>query len=154
MNVSEIAMDTAQIGGGAGYFRNQLREAQRIAKEALQQCDTKNWAVPRPGSDTPRLAAMLSATQDSIRILNEVLHIEAPMDAVVDTRHALEALVQAQKTIESFNQKQPLNPVNFPAGSFTKAIELLSSAEHRLAAPNELAGGANGNSGVVPPWLL
>lgn len=153
MNVGEVAAHgVAQIGGGSGYFQQQLREAERNARYALNKLvSTKSFAV-MPG-EIP-VAIILESTRDSIRILDEVLHIEAPMDAVVDTRHALEALKFVESKLVAVDQSKHFNPADIPDGPFKKAIDMLNRAEHKLAAPTAKAGSApSGNPGIVPPWL-
>jgi hypothetical protein len=174
MQIAEIHEGGFTIGGGTGYVTDQVRKAQAGARAALD-------ALGDAGNDIPVIGpypheAALAAAREAVIHLNEALDVEAPEDAVIDTRHALEELVGTIVMLERMNQGLPVRPGDPPAGRFERAIGLLVGAEHKLMgherridAPMPLAINPglvddpdldphtprilNGNGGIVPPWL-
>lgn len=122
-----------QIGGGAGYFADRVREARDHAREALLAINGEPTDVPVIGP-YPRVAA-LAAAREAVVHLTEALVVEAPEDAITDTRHALEELQGTIVMLERIGLGLPVRPGNPPAGRFERAIELLVAVEHRLARP-------------------
>lgn len=144
MLIAEVhAVDAgAQIGGGAGYVAEQIREARADALLAMKAlADVPDDALVIPPH--PREAA-IAAAREAVIHLNEALNVEAPEDAIMDTRHALEELVGTITTLERMGQGIPARPGDPAAGRFGRALTLLVTAEHKLH---------EGNTGIVPPWL-
>ena len=131
-----------QIGGGAGYVAECLREARADALVAMKALEGLPNDIPVIGPH-PREAA-IAAAREAVIHLNEALNVEAPEDAVMDTRHALEELVGTIAVLERMGQGLPARPGDPPAGRFERALGLLVTAEHKLM---------EGNTGIVPPWL-
>jgi hypothetical protein len=151
MEIAEVhAVDGGmQIGGGAGFVADQVREAQIDARAAID-------ALAGAGNDIPVIGphpheAALAAAREAVIHLNEALKVEAPEDALVDTRHALEELTGTIALLERMGQGLPVRPGDPPAGRFERALGLLVNAEHKLMTPTDRH--PNGNGGVVPPWL-
>ena len=148
MQVAELHHDGAvQIGGGADYVANQIRAAQDRARTAMR-------AINGVGDNTPVIGphpheAAIAAAREAVIHLEEALNVEAPEDAIVDTRHALEELVGTIAMLERIGQGIPVRPGDPPAGRFERALGLLFAAEHKL-----LARPRRENGGIVPPWLL
>ena len=144
MNVAEVHhVETGvQIGGGAGYVADRLREARIDAFAAMQALQGVPNDIPVIGPH-PREAA-IAAAREAVIHLNEALVVEAPEDAIIDTRHALEELVGTITMLERMGQGLPVRPGDPPAGRFERALGLLVTAEHKLM---------EGNTGIVPPWL-
>jgi hypothetical protein len=161
-----------QIGGGAGYVADQVREAQVDARAALDALGEAGNDIPVIGPH-PREAA-LAAAREAVIHLQEALDVEAPEDAVIDTRHALEELVGTIAMLERMGNGMPIRPGDPAAGRFERAIGLLVGAEHKLMAnarridepmPMAVDPGIavpvdpdtptimGGNGGIVPPWL-
>ena len=159
-----------QIGGGAGFVTAQVREAQVDARAAMA-------ALTAAGNDIPVIGphpheAALAAAREAVIHLNEALSVEAPEDALIDTRHALEELTGTIAMLERIGQGYPVRPGDPPAGRFERALGLLIDAEHKLMQnaptlearmpavidPNPGIVGPDvpvtmGNGGIVPPWL-
>lgn len=131
-----------QIGGGAGYVAEQLREARTDALRAKAALDGTGNDIPVIGPH-PHEAA-IAAAREAVIHLNEALNVEAPEDAIMDTRHALEELIGTIAMLERIGQGMPVRPGDPPTGRFDRALGLLITAEHKLM---------EGNTGVVPPWL-
>jgi hypothetical protein len=162
-----------QIGGGTGYVTNQIREAQVDARAAINALGDAGNDIPVIGPH-PREAA-LAAAREAVIHLNEALDIEAPEDAVMDTRHALEELVGTIAMLERMGQGMPIRPGDPAAGRFERALGLLIGAEHKLMQHErridepmpmvfdpDLVGPTpdpgtptimRDNGGIVPPWL-
>lgn len=148
MQVAEVhAIETdVQIGGGAGYFAGRVRDARDFTRIALRAINGQPNDIPVIGPH-PREAA-IAAAREAVIHLNEALDVEAPEDAIIDTRHALEELVGTIAMLERMGTGLPVRPGDPPAGRFERALGLLVAAEHKLLgrAPRE-------NDGIVPPWL-
>jgi hypothetical protein len=149
MKIAEIHQTDGefQIGGGTGYVAEQIREAQLDARAALAALGDAGNDIPVIGPH-PREAA-LAAAREAVIHLTEALDVEAPEDAVMDTRHALEELVGTIAMLERMGQGMPVRPGDPPAGRFERALGLLVTAEHKLMGQDR--NGRNG--GIVPPWL-
>ncbi len=147
MQVAEVhPEDVVQIGGGADFVANQIRAAQDRARAAMRAINGIGDNTPVIGPH-PREAA-IAAAREAVIHLNEALVVEAPEDAIIDTRHALEELVGTIAMLERMGQGIPVRPGDPPAGRFERALALLVNAEHKL-----LAKPRNENGGIVPPWL-
>ena len=144
MQIAEVhGVDSGvQIGGGAAYVADRIREARTDALIAMKALAGMSNDIPVIGPH-PREAA-IAAAREAVIHLNEALDVEAPEDAIMDTRHALEELVGTIAMLERVGQGLPARPGDPPAGHFERALGLLISAEHKLM---------EGNTGVVPPWL-
>ncbi len=173
MQVAEVVHteEFAQIGGGAGYVATQVREAQVDARAALAALGDAGNDIPVIGPH-PREAA-LAAAREAVIHLEEALDVEAPEDAVIDTRHALEELVGTIAMLERIGKGLPVRHGDPPAGRFERAIGMLVNAEHKLMGlerridepmpmvidPGLVGVGPdtptimNDNGGIVPPWL-
>ena len=151
MQVAEVhAVERGfQIGGGAGFVADKLREAREHAQVALAAIAGEANDIPVIGPH-PREAA-IAAAREAVIHLNEALDVEAPEDAIIDTRHALEELVGTIAMLERAGTGVPVRPGDPPAGRFERALGLLIAAEHKLQHPTVDNGGRNG--GIVPPWL-
>lgn len=147
MQIAEITRDAVQIGGGADYVADQIRAAQGHARVALRALNVKPGDPP--AIDPHPHEAAIAAAREAVIHLNEALNVEAPEDAVVDTRHALEELVGTIAMLERIGQGMPVRPGDPPAGRFERALGLLVDAEHKLLATPR----RNENGGIVPPWL-
>lgn len=141
------------IGGGTGWYKTQVT----LAAQRLQQVLTVIQAPtqPAPGvAPHPREAA-LAAAREAVIHLTEVLNVEAPHDAVEETRLALEAMQGAVTHLENMPADQ--TDLLRPTVNFERAIGFLQRAAQHLTDPGgrPLAPGGNGdvNGGVVPPWL-
>lgn len=160
MQVAEIHQPETivQIGGGAGYVADRIRAAQVDARAALDALGDAGNDIPVIGPH-PREAA-LAAAREAVIHLTEALDVEAPEDAVIDTRHALEELTGTIAMLERMGQGIPIRPGDPAGGRFERAIGLLVAAEHtlmqherRIDEPMPAVGVLNDNGGVVPPWL-
>lgn len=171
MEIAEVhAAELPQIGGGAGWVADQLREARLDAVRAMEALDGAG-DVPVIGP-YPHQAALAAAREAQIH-LTEALCVEAPEDALIDTRHALEELTATIAMLENTGPGIPVRPGDPPAARFQRTLELLVAAEHKLmddtrtlVAPMpavmvplpvttdpETPHVMNDNGGVVPPWL-
>lgn len=119
-----------QIGGGSGYVAGRIREAAEAAQNALASLRSDWGKAPKVGPH-PREAA-LEASREAVIILNEALSIECPEDAVIDTRHALEALAGSIAKLERLGN-QPGDPNAKPVSGYVQAINFLITAEAKLA---------------------
>lgn len=173
MQVAEVLHtdDIAQIGGGAGFVTDRIREAQVDARAALDALGTAGNDIPVIGPH-PREAA-IAAAREAVIHLQEALDVEAPEDAVIDTRHALEELVGTIAMLEKAGTGVPVRPGDPAGGRFEKALGLLVTAEHKLMQherridepmPQVVDPGLvvtdpdtprimNDNGGIVPPWM-
>lgn len=153
MMIAEVAAVEGgmQIGGGAGYVTDRIRDARINARAALDALGMAGNKIPVIGPH-PREAA-LAAAREAVIHLQEALDVEAPEDAIVDTRHALEELVGTINQLERMGNAMPLIPGELPLGRFERAIDLLIDAEHKLTRPEERIGLMNDNGGIVPPWM-
>lgn len=174
MQIAEIqqAEGGFQIGGGAGYVTDRIREAQVDARAAMDALTGAGNDIPVIGPH-PREAA-LAAAREAVIHLQEALDVEAPEDAIIDTRHALEELVGTIAMLERTGQGIPIRPDDPATGRFERAIGLLVGAEHKLmgharridepmpmvidpglVAPTnpDMPHIMNGNGGIVPPWM-
>lgn len=144
MQIAEInpVRGEFQIGGGAGFVADRLREAREHARIAIGALDGVPTDIPVI-EPHPREAA-IAAAREAVIHLNEALVVEAPEDAIVDTRHALEELVGTIAVLERMGKGMPARPGDPPVGRFERALGLLITAEHKLL---------EGNTGIVPPWL-
>jgi hypothetical protein len=148
MQVAEIhGIDTdIQIGGGAGYVAGRVRAARDDVRVALRAINAQ--PVGTPSIDPHPREAAIAAAREAVIHLNEALDVEAPEDALMDTRHALEELVGTIAMLERMGSGLPVRPGDPPAGRFERAIGLLVTAEHAL-----LSRSPRENDGIVPPWL-
>lgn len=152
MQVTELHHETTfTIGGGHGWVRDQVKIAadrMRGALETLKQ--VPNWV---PGVEPHPHEAALNAARESVLHLSEILHVEAPRDAVEETRHALEALQGAVSHLERI----PVGSADLqmPGVGFERAIGFLERVELRLADENMRMpdGSTDANNGIVPPWM-
>jgi hypothetical protein len=120
----------------------------------------------------------LAAAREAVLHLNEALSVEAPEDALEDTRHALVELTVAVAVLDKLGNSRPVAPGQLPIANFERAIDKLVEAQGALHTPVE-GGGAmvahgmrlrpqlagsepanpnaphimNDNGGIVPPWL-
>lgn len=153
MQVTEIhTEDNPQIGGGAGWVAEQVRAGLADAKTALDHARS-DWASKPVVGPHPREAA-LAAAREAVLHLNEALSVEAPDEAVAETRHALEALNSTIGALEKLGNQAPAAPgVDVPVvGGFERAITALVRAEARLRL-GDTYGEPGHNPGIVPPWL-
>ncbi len=162
-----------QIGGPSGWVAGKVSDAMghtRVALEALKADPTRSPI----GAPHPREAAIASA-REAVLHLNEALSVEAPEDAIVETRHALEELTTSIAVLERLRSNPSVKPGELPVAAFERAIERLAAAESNLHlvanpdlppvyglegatnfvvgvdAPPPMTGG--NNSGIVPPWM-
>lgn len=146
-----------QVGGGAGWVTDRVRTATASARLALDSTRADWGRMPAVGPH-PREAA-LAAAREAVIHLNEALSVVAPEDAIMDTRHALEELTATIAELEQLPNR-PVVPGELPHARFERAIELLTTAEHKLTGrpwgfdavatlPMRRTGGY-----VDPPWGL
>lgn len=119
-----------QIGGGAGYVADQVQAGITKARTALQlvQADWQDTPVVGPH---PREAA-LAAAREAVAHLNDALGVEAPQDAIDETRRALEELGVAVLVLERMQGRPPIVPIARPTGHFEGALRLLERVEAGL----------------------
>lgn len=133
-----------QIGGGSGWVASKIADAQLNAAKALKLIRT-DWQRPGPGLH-PREAA-LEAAREAVLHLNEALSVEAPQDAIEDTRHALEQLNTAIDVLGKLGNQRPIAPGQLPTSNFEKAIDQLVEAEAKLHPPvGAMAAGGDTNA--------
>ncbi len=130
--VEAINGNGGQIGGGATWFANLVGEARNHAREALELTG-RDWGRKPVTGPHPREEA-LRWCREAVDHLNEVLQVEAPTDAIVDTRHALEELQGVISTLEGLPNLAP-DPGVLPTDRFQHAIDLLTGVEQRLNDP-------------------
>lgn len=132
MQVMQVAEQHEwQIGGGAGYVADQLREGILDAKVALE-ATTLDWNNAYVGPH-PRDAA-LAAAREAAAHLTDALGVEAPQDAIDETRRALEEIGTAIRVLERMAGRPPFVPIVKPTGHFEGAIRLLERVEEGMRA--------------------
>lgn len=151
MKVTEVhTEDQTTIGGPGGWVAAQIREGANDVRAALDlvraDWDRKPMVGPHPRE------AALAAAREAVLHLNEALTVEAPEDAIADTRHALEALAATIDELEKLPNKAIVPGQTLPVGKFENAITLLVRAEERLHL-GQGYGHPEDNPGIVPPWL-
>lgn len=119
-----------QIGGGAGYVADQVREGIADAVRALDLTALDWDNTPYVGAH-PREAA-LNAAREAVAHLTEALGVEAPQDAIDETRRALEEIGTAILKLERMAGRPPFVPIEKPTGHFEGAIRLLERVETDL----------------------
>ncbi len=119
-----------QIGGGAGYVADQVREGIVDARAALEltALDWDNDAYIGPH---PREAA-LAAAREAVAHLTDALGVEAPQDAIDETRRALEEIGVAIAKLERLGGRPPFVPIAKPTGHFEGALRMLEQVEAGL----------------------
>jgi hypothetical protein len=131
VNVAEIPAGAQEVpGGGYGFYRRQIQEAQASTRSALAALRGSGWGViAQPGR-----GRTMEATSESVRLLNEIVHLEAPHDVVEDTRHALAALRSAENELRMLDPERPVEPRTVSTRPYERALDLLASIEQRLSA--------------------
>jgi hypothetical protein len=118
-----------QIGGGAGYVADQVREAITDARTALGFVQG-DWEAPHIGPH-PREQALATA-REAVAHLTDALGVEAPQDAIDETRRALEEIGTAILVLERMQGRPPFVPIEKPTGHFEGALRLLERVEADL----------------------
>lgn len=118
-----------QIGGGAGYVADQVREGIFDARRALEMTTT-DWTEPTIGPH-PREQA-LAAAREAVAHLTDALGVEAPQDAIDETRRALEEIGTAMLVLERMQGRPPFVPITKPTGHFEGALRRLEQVEADL----------------------
>jgi hypothetical protein len=132
MNVAPVeTLGDPQIGGGSGWVSARIGDAVVDARTALTALQSDWGRKPVTGLH-PREAA-IAAAREAIVHLNEALSVEAPQDAIEETRHALEALSGAVGRLEKMANQRPVAPGELPIATFETAIDQLTQLERRLA---------------------
>lgn len=119
-----------QIGGGAGWVADQVKEGVADARLALELTAADWHDVPSVGPH-PREAA-IAAAREAVAHLTDALGVEAPQDAIDATRHALEEIGGALQVLERMGGRPPIVPIQKPTGHFEGALRLLEQAEATL----------------------
>ena len=119
-----------QIGGGAGYVAEQVREGMADARIALE-LPQLDW------NDTPHIGphpreAAINAAREAVAHLTEAVGIEAPQDAIDETRRALEEIGNALIVLERMGGRPPIVPITKPTGHFEGALRMLEQVEAGL----------------------
>lgn len=122
-------MNEMQIGGGAGYVADQIREAITDARTALVLVQ-HDWEEPHVGPH-PREQALATA-REAVAHLTDALGVEAPQDAVDETRRALEEIGTAILVLERMQGRPPFVPIDKPTGHFEGALRMLERVEADL----------------------
>jgi hypothetical protein len=120
-----------QIGGGAGYVADQLREGIVDARRALE-LTAGDWHPDEPHVGPHPREAALDAAREAAAHLTDALGVEAPQDAIDETRRALEQLGTAILVLERLGGRPPFMPIERPTGHFEGAIKLLERVEAGL----------------------
>lgn len=119
-----------QIGGGAGYVADQLREAMLDAKTAMELTALDWEDTPHVGPH-PREAA-INAAREAVAHLTDALGVEAPQAAIDETRQALEEIGAAIQVLERLGGRPPFVPITKPTGHFEGALRRLEQVEAEL----------------------
>lgn len=119
-----------QIGGGAGYVAAQVREGITDAKLALELTALDWNDTPHVGPH-PREAALMAA-REAVAHLTDALGVEAPQDAIDETRRALEEIGTAVLVLERMQGRPPFVPITKPTGHFEGALKMLEKVEQDL----------------------
>ena len=119
-----------QIGGGAGYVADQVREGIADAKLALELTALDWDKTPHVGPH-PREAA-INAAREAVAHLTDALGVEAPQDALDTTRRALEEIGGALQVLERMGGRPPFVPIEKPTGHFEGALKMLEQVETDL----------------------
>lgn len=119
-----------QIGGGAGFVADQVREGMADAKVALE-LTAMDWNEDPHVGPHPREAA-LAAAREAAAHLTDALGVEAPQDAIDETRRALEEIGVAIRTLEKLGGRPPFMPIQKPTGHFEGALKMLEKVEEGL----------------------
>ena len=119
-----------QIGGGAGWVAEQVREGITDARVALE-LTAQDWDDAATIGPHPREVA-LAAAREAVAHLTDALGVEAPQDAVDETRLALEELGVAIAKLERLGGRPPFVPIAKPTGHFEGAIRMLEQVEEGL----------------------
>jgi hypothetical protein len=124
-----ITTSDMQIGGGAGHVADQVREAITDARTALQLVQ-RDWNEPHVGPH-PREQALATA-REAVAHLTDALGVEAPQDAIDETRRALEEIGTAILVLERLQGRPPFVPIDKPTGHFEGALRMLERVEANL----------------------
>lgn len=119
-----------QIGGGAGYVADRVKDGMVAARTALELVKLDWDNTPHIGPH-PREAA-INAAREAVTHLHEALGIEAPQAAIDETRHALEEIGEAMTALEQLRGRPPFMPVDKPTGHFEGALRRLEQVEASL----------------------
>jgi hypothetical protein len=119
-----------QIGGGAGYVAAQVREGIADARVALELVRLDWNETPHIGPH-PREAA-IAAAREAVAHLTDALGVEAPQDAIDETRRALEEIGNAMQVLERMGGRPPFVPIQKPTGHFDGALRMLEEVEAGL----------------------
>ena len=122
MDIQSVSEPTA--AGGNGWVASRVSESLLAAQNGLVAASA-NWSRPPIVGPHPRDVA-LAAARDAVAKINDALSVEAPEDAIEDTRHALEELSTAIAAMEKGSDEPP-------TPHFERSIALLRSVEERLA---------------------
>jgi hypothetical protein len=120
----------AQIGGPTGYVADRVADGIADAKLALELVNL-DWANTPHIGPHPREAA-LNAAREAVAHLTDALGVEAPQDAIDETRRALEEIGAAVTALEKLQGKPPFLPVDKPTGHFEGALRMLEGVETGL----------------------
>lgn len=119
-----------QIGGGAGFVADCVREGLVDARTALELTALDWDRTPHVGPH-PREAA-LNAAREAAAHLTEALGVEAPQAAIDETRQALEEIGAAIMVLERLGGRPPFVPITKPTGHFEGALRRLEQVETEL----------------------
>jgi hypothetical protein len=119
-----------QIGGGAGWVAEQVREGIADARVAME-LTALDWNNDPYVGPHPREAA-LAAAREAAAHLTDALGVEAPQDAIDETRRALEEIGAAIYALERLGGRPPFVPITKPTGHFEGALAMLEQVETGL----------------------
>lgn len=127
MEVTEVPTATG------GFVAERLRDGIQDAKAAMALAATDWTRRPIGPGPHPREAALAAAREATIH-LNEALRVEAPEDAIEETRHALAELGAVIDELGALPNNA--EPTQIPVARFEGAITMLERIETRLRDAN------------------
>lgn len=131
MQVLDIQPQAGPPAGG--FVADQIRNGIQDARAAMNLAATDWTRKPLKPGPHPREAAIAAAREATIH-LNEALRVEAPEDAIEETRHALAELGAVIDELATL--PNDAEPTLVPIARFEGAITLLERIETRLREAN------------------